>query len=161
MRNTLVSLEQAILFHASVPCIRFFVLSPPNKLLLCFQGPASCWLLQVFSSAPKVTDIPCFSKVCFPPLCVYRRPTLVPVFANQEESKGGFHFYKTSKQQKQHSAIVLQPAVEASGHPEQSSQSGLVKLLPRELLSASQHQAAIAFNRVCEHLCSILCVLLS
>ena len=40
------------------------------------------------------TAIPHFSKARFTPLHFYKRPTLVPVFANRKKSKEDFQFYE-------------------------------------------------------------------
>ena len=39
----------------------------------------------------------CFSKVRFIPLCFYKRPTFVPVCANQKKSEEDFRFYEKEK----------------------------------------------------------------
>ena len=46
------------------------------------------------------TGIPCFSKVCFIPLCFYKRPTLVPVFTNWKKSEEIFTFMKKGEKWK-------------------------------------------------------------
>lgn len=38
------------------------------------------------------TTTPSFSKVCFMPLHLHERSTLVPVFTNQQKSEEAFHF---------------------------------------------------------------------
>ena len=40
------------------------------------------------------TGIPHLSKVPFMPLHFYKRPVLIPVFANQRNQKKDFHLYK-------------------------------------------------------------------
>lgn len=102
---------------------KFFLLSPPSKLLLCFQGPAPCWLLQVFSNAPKVTGIPHFSKVCFHHFVFTEDPPQYLFLLTKGNPKGIFTFTKQGKKQKQHSEFVLQPAVEAA-----CTQSGTVRV---------------------------------
>lgn len=42
----------------------------------------------------KKRVISCFSKVYFIPLCLYKRPTLVPAFANQNKSEEVLYFYE-------------------------------------------------------------------
>ena len=41
-----------------------------------------------------------FSEVHFTPLCFYKRPTLVPVLANQKKFEEGFHFYRKRQKAK-------------------------------------------------------------
>lgn len=38
-----------------------------------------------------------FYKICFTPVCFYRRPTLVPVWANEKKFEEDFHFYEKDK----------------------------------------------------------------
>ena len=54
----------------------------------------------------------------------------------------------------ENSSFVLQQAIIEAACT-QSFESGTAKLLPRELRSASQHQATIALDCVHEHLCFI------
>lgn len=44
----------------------------------------------------KAKEYPRFPKVPIMSLCFYKRPTLVPIFANQKKSKEDFRFYKKS-----------------------------------------------------------------
>ena len=103
------------------------------------------------------SGIPCFSKVWFKPLHFYKRPILVPVFANNNNNKKNpkriFNFYKKKKKKKwkQHSVCFQQLLMEASSSSEQWVWPG--KLLSWELHSASQQQVARALNDVHEHLC--------
>lgn len=113
------------------------------------------------------------------PLCFYRRPTLVPVFANQEKSKVGFCFYE--KDEKQKSLLLLFCSIEAAHAQRSSRESSSRERSSRErgsrqggsrqggsresgptqapLLTATlsiSAVAAIALNSTCEHLCFIL-----
>ena len=51
-------------------------------------------------------------------------------------------------------SICLQQAFIGAAHT-QSGENGTTQLLLLKTCSASQHRAAIALNRVCEHLCFI------
>ena len=98
-----------------------------------------------------------FGPVQVSPFCFYKRPTLVPVFANQKESKEDFHLYlKRRKAKIVFSDCSAASPVRGSVHAEQPGESGTTRLLPCELHAASQHQACIVWNCVCELLCSYL-----
>lgn len=94
------------------------------------------------------TGIPCFSKVHFPPICFYKRPTSIPVFTIQKKSKEDFF---TKKRQKAKTALfVCQWALQAE-HTPSSAQEWPLNILPWELYSASRH----TLDCVCEQLCFI------
>nr|XP_035933861.1 uncharacterized protein LOC118526605 [Halichoerus grypus] len=78
------------------------------------------------------------------PLRIYKRHTSLPAFANLKKCKEDFGFYE--KRRKATIAFfVLRPAVtEEVGTL--SSKSGVAKLPPRGIHSASQQQAAIGLN---------------
>ena len=99
MRNTLLSLEHAILFHVSVPCICFPFSHHPENSCFAFKAQLHVGYCKSSPVHPKLQVSPAFQKFAFHHF-VYRRPTLVPVFANQEESEGDFHFYKTRQKAK-------------------------------------------------------------
>lgn len=72
------------------------------------------------------TGIACCLKVCIRPLCFYKRPTLVPVFAKWKKSKDDFCFYQ--KKWKARKPVFIQRLFAVShyrGSAHQSSESGL------------------------------------
>jgi len=101
----------------------------------------------------NTTSTTSFSEVLIIPLCFFERPTLVLVFANQKKSKEDVCFMKKSKKQKSCSVLVYSETLRSQHTPD--STCGAAQLLPRELHSASQGQATIVLNCVCEHLCFI------
>ena len=68
--------------------------------------------------------------------------------------KRTFYFNKKGKKWKWHSVFASQQAFIEAAHT-QSCRNGTTQLLLWKIYSASQHQAAIALNCVCEHLCFI------
>lgn len=64
------------------------------------------------------TGIPCFSKVHFPPIRFYKRPTSVPVFTTQKKSKEDFCFYK-EKAKSKNSIVCLAVGFAGRAHPKQ------------------------------------------
>lgn len=93
------------------------------------------------------TGIPHSSKVCIMPLSFYEISTLVTVFVSWKTSKENFCFCKKRWNVKIGFSIsFVVNHYTGSGYP---------KHLPRKLLSASQCQATITLNCVCDHLCFI------
>lgn len=79
------------------------------------------------------TRIPHFSEVATP-LCIYKRPTLVPVFDNVKKPEDDFTWRKGINE------ISVQRLFYSSPHRGSAHlESDGAKLLPRELHSGSQH----------------------
>lgn len=88
---------------------------------------------------------------------LFKRPTFVPVFDNQNKSEEDFHFHTHTKQKKK--VKITFSVCFAARHwrlhtPHPSKESGPTKLLGR---SHTQHLSLIpqSLNGVCEHLCFI------
>ena len=97
------------------------------------------------------TGIPCFLKICFMSLCdFYRRAILLITTRNLERI---FTFMRKAEKLKVSSICFVASWREVGII--MSRQSGTAKILSQELHQASQHQATIALNCVCEQLCFI------
>lgn len=80
-----------------------------------------------------------------------KRPTSVPVFADQKKSADDFGVYGKGKKQKQHSLFVWQWG---GWRPHSLKQGARRPPAPsQELHSAPQHPDARASNCICEHMC--------
>ena len=90
---------------------------------------------------------PCFQKVLFMPLCSYERPTLVPVFTNQNKSEDDFCFCQKRQKVKYSAPFLQQALTEAAVTP--GSKSGTTSCHSRKL----HHHTTRGLNFICDHLC--------
>ena len=103
--------------------------------------------------ASLITGIPHFLKVHFMSLPFYKRPTLIPVFANQKKSMEDFQFYEKRRQAKTVFSVGFAATVTEAARTPAARGAPPSSFLGTALsLSTSQHPAAIALNCVCEHL---------
>ena len=101
--------------------------------------------------------IPCFSKVCFIPLCFYKGPTLIPVFVNQKKSKEDFCFM--GKRWKAKIVFAFANAIMEAVHPEKREWPCQAPSWGPH--SASQHQAPELWTvsvSICAFSSFILCI---
>lgn len=96
-----------------------------------------------------------FSKVHFISLHFYKRAVKQYVSSLTKRNLKGIFLTKKGENSIQHLSCS-ESTSPSTGSVHHSSKSGPAKLLPLELHSASQHQAAIALNCACEHMCFIL-----
>lgn len=93
----------------------------------------------------------CLSKAHIIPLCLYKRPSSVPVLT-EKSPKRTFKFAKKAKKTKQRSVCLA--ASTCKGSAAQSSERPHLAFSQKPC-SAAHHQAAMALNCACEHLCFI------
>jgi len=111
---------------------------------------------SIYICTSVYTGIPYFRKALVKPLHFYKRPTLIPVFANWKIQKGfSLLLKKKIEKQKYHSVFVLQRAICYQRQHTRKQQAW-----PRQppslqtTLSLSASSSHI-LNCVCEHLCSM------
>ena len=99
-------------------------------------------------------EIVCFSKVCLTPLCIYERPRLLPTHKLKEIQRS-FLLSQKKMQKAKITFIVCSAGASGEASSTLNSERGTAQLPPQKRHWASQHQATIALNCVCEPLCLI------
>ena len=100
-----------------------------------------------------------FMPICFMPICFYKRTTLVPVFTNWKKSEEGFSFYEERLKVKVMFRVCFAGIMETVRTSSRAVRMRPPGSFPR---SFTQHQASVALNCACEHLCFIsICALIS